>query len=605
MRIIQTWSWRQVDAGRPRRSVLGNGLASGQREWIQQRRAGVRTAALGMLALLSASLYLLITLEHIQTPADATAYITIVGLLFVLYAVACLIVLASERPSPARRGAKWVSDSESGSGLERDQYRRIPCLELTMLIGAGLVFIALVFPNWPNLSPDSWRYLWDPQVILHGFNPYQIAPGDPRLSSLRTAYPLIYANMRYRNVPTIYPPGAQGLYLLTALLSDTIYGIKATMTLLSLIAAALVMVLLYRRGQDLRRVIIYLWNPLIVLEFALNAHIDIAAVVWILLAILAASAPWPRHRAEPAACAPDGNGRRVHKATGIPQRALIGFLIGMAVLTKLWPLILVIAFANPLIFRRHPPIPPGLLASHQQREQSPTRRAGLSPAEETVSHVPARRFDWAFYGAMILTILIGYAPFLLHGLGATGFLATYLNQNQPGAGPIVLLIRWAGSPVHLMHQQIFHNTVGHYVELAAAALALLAAVIVRLRARTTPAAMTLVLAAIWLATSPHIFPWYVSIFPPLLALFLEWPFWHRPAAVAALGLWLFTGLVQIAYVGYLPGRSLMVAYAGQYWLPATLLAIAALWWLWQSTGGRRSRTATPVVPDSHVVGIGG
>jgi|GEM_PF-1602185 hypothetical protein len=578
---------------------------------VSKAQAGARTATLALLGLLSASLYLIITLKQIRIPRDAGTYITIVSILLVLYALACTLVLAHESGfrafsrAQARQGLGQHRPSRSRP--EREPGGQVLWPELAVIIVSALAFIAVVFPDWPDLSPDAWRYIWDPQVLIHGFNPYLVAPGDPRLAFLRRANPVIYANMRFRNVPTIYPPGAQAIYLITCFILPTIYGIKGMMTLLNLTAAGLLMALLHQRGQNLRRVIIYLWNPLTVLEFALNAHLDVIAIVWILLALLVAElipAPFsvPPAPAPYSAHSPAQSGHALARTsadrenpppaavpaatqvTALPKAwsrwglrcTLIGVLLGLATLTKLWPVVLLIAFVDP-----HPPFRIGKPFSTQW----PANRLRL-----------LLHRDWPLYVAMAATILIGYAPFLLHGFAATGFLITYLNQNQPGAGPVVLLIRWAGSPVHLMHQKLLNNTAGHYIELAAAALAMLAALIVRWHYRTAPAAMTLALAVIWLATSPHIFAWYVTVLLPLLALYLEWPFWCSPGVLATLALWLFTGLVQISYVGYLPGQPLWVAYAEQYWLPGALLAIAALWWLHTAISLRRSAAGRQYPP---------
>jgi len=69
------------------------------------------------------------------------------------------------------------------------------------------------------LSHDSWRYVWDARVILHGYSPYVYAPENPVLLPLRDK--LIYNEIRFRDVPTIYPPGAQVIYVLSYLLAPS------------------------------------------------------------------------------------------------------------------------------------------------------------------------------------------------------------------------------------------------------------------------------------------------------------------------------------------------------------------------------------------------
>src|SRR5437667_2607027 len=77
-------------------------------------------------------------------------------------------------------------------------------------------------------------------------------------------------------------------------------------------------VLLKRKGFDQRRVILYAWCPLPIIEFAIQGHVDVITLTFTILAILAAS---------------------YHSARGY---ILTGFLIGLATLTKLYPILLLV-----------------------------------------------------------------------------------------------------------------------------------------------------------------------------------------------------------------------------------------------------------------------
>ena len=105
------------------------------------------------------------------------------SLSFLPYLLACVLVLATR---PARGGWRW--------------------LELGLILGGAAALRGLLLPLPPNLSRDSWRYVWDARVFLHGYSPYVYSPGNNVLQPL---WNFIFANSRYRNVPTIYPPGAQ------------------------------------------------------------------------------------------------------------------------------------------------------------------------------------------------------------------------------------------------------------------------------------------------------------------------------------------------------------------------------------------------------------
>ena len=74
--------------------------------------------------------------------------------------------------------------------------------------------------------------------------------------------------------------------------------------------------------MDLRRVIVYWWNPIPILEFVYNAHLDVVTVLLVALALLVAGQHWRG------------------------ARTLIGVLLGLAALTKLYPLLFVFALAR-------------------------------------------------------------------------------------------------------------------------------------------------------------------------------------------------------------------------------------------------------------------
>ncbi|TMD43292.1 MAG: hypothetical protein E6I93_19615, partial [Chloroflexi bacterium] len=84
-------------------------------------------------------------------------------------------------------------------------------IELWIIPVGALILRAMLLPLPPLLSRDSWRYLWDARVTLAGFSPYVYRPVAPALHSL--VDPVLFFNSRFRTAPTIYPPGAQAIFL--------------------------------------------------------------------------------------------------------------------------------------------------------------------------------------------------------------------------------------------------------------------------------------------------------------------------------------------------------------------------------------------------------
>src|SRR5205085_11810000 len=128
--------------------------------------------------------------------------------------------------------------------------------------------------------------LWDARVTLHGYSPYTYAPFNKVLIPLRN---VVFAHAIYRQFPTEYPPGAQIFFLVGYLLNPTNpVGLKGIFVLLDSVACGALAVLLARKGLDPRRVVIYAWCPLPIVEFAIVGHSDTIAISFMVLAVLCA-----------------------------------------------------------------------------------------------------------------------------------------------------------------------------------------------------------------------------------------------------------------------------------------------------------------------------
>jgi hypothetical protein len=147
-----------------------------------------------------------------------------------------------------------------------------------LLIFGAIVFRATLWSMLPTLSDDLQRYRWEAKVQAQGWNPYAIAPNDPRLAGLRDQY---YEVMPGRELPAIYPPATELLFRA----AWTFF--KGPIAFKTPFAAADVLVLLllawiFRRDayRDFR-VAIYAWNPLVIVEFAGSGHNDVLALLGI------------------------------------------------------------------------------------------------------------------------------------------------------------------------------------------------------------------------------------------------------------------------------------------------------------------------------------
>lgn len=466
-------------------------LASTGRPWQ-------RATLLVLLLLLSVALYIL--LIRAAPAADAvlvTPFLHAWMLCFVPYLVACLLVLLTK---PANGSWRWV--------------------ELGIIFAGALTFRSMLLPLPPNLSHDSWRYLWDARVTLHGYSPYVYPPWDKALISLRD---FIYDNSRFRNVPTIYPPGAQAVYLFSYLLAPSnLFFLKGIFIAFDLVTCGALAMLLERRELDPRRVIIYAWCPLPIVEFAIQGHVDAVTLMFMVLAVLCATWRWRG------------------------SRALTGFLIGMATLTKIYPIFLLL--------------------------------------------VIMRRRDWPLLFTCLATIIVGYIPFLILGHGQVlGYFSTYSSEQGGNAG-VVQLVTYS-----ITHSYGFPLatiiTVEHIVDVIVVCVMSLVVLALRRRKVGMEATILLLIGTI-LAISSHVFPWYVAVLLPWIAILIG-PMWTHQRlngkGLAVFMAWYFT-VASLAGYFFRDTLDWHVYYWYVYAVVIAGLGIAFIVETWRQVKGLRSNS---------------
>jgi len=160
-----------------------------------------------------------------------------------------------------------------------------------LLIFGALVFRATLWPMEPTLSDDLQRYRWEAKVQAEGWNPYGIAPNDPRLAHLRDKY---YEVMPGREIPAIYPPVMELVFRATWKVFPGPTAFKAPFAAADVLVL-LVLAWIFRKEKDRAfRVAVYAWNPLVIVEFAGSGHNDVLALLGIVcgLALVNRQSAW-------------------------------------------------------------------------------------------------------------------------------------------------------------------------------------------------------------------------------------------------------------------------------------------------------------------------
>jgi hypothetical protein len=189
-----------------------------------------------------------------------------------------------------------------------------------ILVFAVAFRVITLFPH-PYLSTDVYRYAWDGVVQHAHISPYRYVPGDPALRFLRSSNQDLFDHINRRDYAhTIYPPAAELLFYLITFISPTVIFMKAAMVLFEGVTLIALLKLLRELGCRREQALIYAWCPLLVWEFGSSGHLDSVAMAFIALALLA------RYRMQP---------------------ILTGLFLGLAIMTKMYPIVLF-----PALFRR-------------------------------------------------------------------------------------------------------------------------------------------------------------------------------------------------------------------------------------------------------------
>ncbi len=277
------------------------------------------------------------------------------------------------------------------------------------LLVLGLIFAALfrlsIIFSPPYLSDDIYRYIWDGRVQAAGINPYRYIPADESLADLRDEK--IYPNINRRDYAhTMYPPIAEGAFLLITRFSESVTWMKAAMVGFEAVAVWALVQLLISFGFARQRVLIYAWHPLTVWEFAGSGHLDAMAIAFIALALLA---------------------RRKQRET------LTGFLLACATCVKFFPAVLFPAvcmrksWKMPLAFAAMI-----LVAYLPYLKVGPVATLGFLPGYASErGMISGEQFFLLTVARQLLSAHVPTSAYLVFAVAALGVLSVWLIRDQP------------------------------------------------------------------------------------------------------------------------------------------------------------------------------
>ena len=145
----------------------------------------------------------------------------------------------------------------------------------------------------PELSDDFYRFIWDGLLLSKGESPFAEVPSklmeDPLFAAVSIHHQL-FEGMNSRDYFTIYPPVSQWIFFISAkLFPNNLLGnlvIMRSFIILAEFGSILLLIALLKKNKlPENQVLIYAWNPLVIIELTGNLHFEAIMIFFLLLAI--------------------------------------------------------------------------------------------------------------------------------------------------------------------------------------------------------------------------------------------------------------------------------------------------------------------------------
>jgi len=160
------------------------------------------------------------------------------------------------------------------------------------LLLLGIVLRGCLFFFEPNWSEDGVRFLWDGELLRHGHNPYGLTPTQvlEQQGQGSGLSDQLFQDLNSPNYYSVYPPLNQAFFWFGALIAqgsvDQGYLAMRCMLLLGeIVVFYLLWGLLVRFQLPGKQILLYWFNPLVILEVVGNLHFE-GFVLMFLLASL-------------------------------------------------------------------------------------------------------------------------------------------------------------------------------------------------------------------------------------------------------------------------------------------------------------------------------
>ena len=161
------------------------------------------------------------------------------------------------------------------------------------LLLLGIVLRGCLFFFEPNWSEDGARFLWDGELLRLGQNPYSLTPKQvqEQQGEGNELGAQLFQDLNSPNYYSVYPPLNQAFFWLGALVgqgsvSQGYFAMRGMLLLGDIGVFYLLWSLLARFELHQKQILLYWFNPLVVLEVVGNLHFEGVVLLFLLATLI-------------------------------------------------------------------------------------------------------------------------------------------------------------------------------------------------------------------------------------------------------------------------------------------------------------------------------
>lgn len=158
---------------------------------------------------------------------------------------------------------------------------------VSQIIFTGAFLRLIIFDTTPWLSEDVYRFLWDGKLWLNGTDPFAFIPKEAMAKQLPGTSEALYEQLNSPTYFTIYPPTNQLLFTIAALLpvKGGVLLLRSFILLAEMLTLTLLPKALKKWNINPKVMLLYAFNPLIIIELTGNLHFEAFVVLFLVLSL--------------------------------------------------------------------------------------------------------------------------------------------------------------------------------------------------------------------------------------------------------------------------------------------------------------------------------